>query len=82
MFHLFPFFPFIPGFGLLVPLVVVGLLVWLLLRSQAPAGPPATLSADGRWWWDGHRWMPAVSADGAWRWNGTSWEPTAEPSAS
>jgi hypothetical protein len=82
MLHFFPFFPFIPGFGLLVPLLVVGLLVWLLLRSQAPVGPPSTLSADGRWWWDGRRWVPAVSADGAWRWNGTSWEPTAEPSAS
>ena len=34
---------------------------------------PHTLSSDGRWWWDGERWQPAVSVDGKWRWDGTRW---------
>ncbi len=33
------------------------------------------MSPDGRWWWDGARWFPAVSADGLWRWNGIQWVP-------
>ena len=32
------------------------------------------VSPDGRWFWDGQRWVSAVSADGAWRWNGTAWQ--------
>ena len=31
------------------------------------------VSPDGRWFWDGQRWVSAVSPDGAWRWNGTAW---------
>jgi hypothetical protein len=31
------------------------------------------LSPDGRSFWNGTSWMPAVSADGQWRWNGTDW---------
>jgi hypothetical protein len=31
------------------------------------------LSADGRWWWDGQRWMAALSADGLWHWDGSEW---------
>lgn len=36
---------------------------------------PQTVSADGKWWWDGSRWQPAVSADGRWRWEGARWVP-------
>ena len=35
------------------------------------AGPQ--FSPDGRWFWDGTAWQPAVSADGRWRWNGQTW---------
>jgi hypothetical protein len=31
------------------------------------------LSADGRWWWDGRRWLAAQSADGLWHWDGGEW---------
>jgi hypothetical protein len=40
-----------------------------------PTGIPQQFSADGRYWWDGARWQPAVSPDGRWRWNGTQWQP-------
>jgi hypothetical protein len=30
-------------------------------------------SEDGRWWWDGTRWLPAISEDGQWRWDGSRW---------
>lgn len=36
-----------------------------------PGGPQ--FSPDGKWFWDGAAWQPAVSADGRWRWNGYSW---------
>ena len=35
--------------------------------------PPRKFSDDGRWWWDGQAWKPAVSEDGFWRWNGKDW---------
>lgn len=38
------------------------------------AGGPQ-FSPDGRWFWDGANWQPAVSADGRWRWNGYTWVP-------
>ena len=34
---------------------------------------PGKFSDDGRWWWDGNAWKPAVSEDGLWRWNGQDW---------
>lgn len=37
--------------------------------------PAVTLSPDGRWWWNGQAWQPAVSADGRFRWDGTAWRP-------
>ena len=30
-------------------------------------------SDDGKWYWDGSNWQPAVSSDGAWRWDGAQW---------
>lgn len=33
------------------------------------------LSADGRWWWDGQAWQPALSPDGRYRWSGAAWLP-------
>lgn len=35
--------------------------------------PVGDLSPDGRWAWDGQKWIPALSADGAWRWDGKTW---------
>jgi hypothetical protein len=55
--------------------LVVGLVLWLALRSR-PAPPPGAFSDDGNWWWDGREWRPAISDDGHWRWNGTRWIPT------
>jgi hypothetical protein len=40
----------------------------------------ASLSGDGRWWWDGARWVPTASEDGLWRWDGFCWRPTLDPS--
>jgi len=42
---------------------------------SGPGAPPSTFSPDGRWWWDGAQWKPALSPDGLWRWNGRGWEP-------
>lgn len=36
------------------------------------------LSQNGRWWWNGRRWISAVSEDGLWRWIGNQWKPTVE----
>ena len=30
-------------------------------------------SPDGRWWWSGDAWYPAVSLDGRWRFDGSQW---------
>src|SRR5260370_2026009 len=38
-------------------------------------------SDDGRYFWDGHQWQPAISADGRWRWDGTQWTANTRPSA-
>jgi hypothetical protein len=48
------------GFVTLVPIVVVGLVVWAVAkpRPQAPP-PPPQLSPDGKWWWDGQKWIDA-----------------------
>jgi len=42
------------------------------------AAPPQH-SADGRWWWDGERWHPAISPDGLWRFDGRGWKPINPP---
>jgi hypothetical protein len=34
-----------------------------------------TFSPDGRFWWDGQAWRPAISQDGRYRWTGTAWVP-------
>jgi TM2 domain-containing membrane protein YozV len=41
-------------------------------RPAPPAGA-GPLSADGRYWWDGYQWVPAMSGDGRWRWDGREW---------
>ena len=61
-----------------------------------PSAPPpgATLSADGRYWWDGSRWNPVppqaapvvpagaqLSPDGRYWWDGTRWAPVPPPLA-
>src|SRR5260370_25210326 len=33
------------------------------------------ISPDGRWFWDGQRWLTTSSPDGAWNWNGQGWLP-------
>jgi hypothetical protein len=33
------------------------------------------ISPDGRWLWDGQRWLTTISPDGAWKWNGQAWLP-------
>ena len=35
----------------------------------------AKFSDDGKSFWDGGEWRPAVSEDGAWRWTGSGWVP-------
>ena len=42
------------------------------MRPEVSA-QPHTLSPDGRWWWDGEKWQPAISTDGKWRWDGVRW---------
>ena len=44
--------------------------------------PPAVVSPDGYWAWNGNQWVPNVSApaavtspDGYWMWNGVQWVP-------
>ena len=39
------------------PIVLVLVVVARASRPQPP--PPPQLSPDGRWWWDGVRWVPA-----------------------
>jgi len=36
------------------------------------------VSRDGRWWWDGTRWVATTTPDGLWRWDGGRWQPTIE----
>lgn len=51
-------------------------------ETPAPSGP---VSPDGRWRWDGSRWLPqpeqqvVYSDDGRWYWEGTRWVPTETP---
>jgi hypothetical protein len=37
------------------------------------------LSPDGRWVWDGTRWVAAISADARWFWNRAQWVPVSVP---
>jgi len=39
-------------------------------------------SDDGKYFWDGGEWRPAVSEDGAWRWTGSGWVAYQAPPAS
>jgi drug/metabolite transporter superfamily protein YnfA len=41
--------------------------------SSMPAQGSATFSPDGRWWWDGYRWVASVTPDGRWWFNGFTW---------
>jgi hypothetical protein len=46
-----------------------------------PADPrvgPSQHSPDGRWWFDGSTWHPALSANGRWHWTGNNWVPTTD----
>src|SRR2546430_13589178 len=36
------------------------------------------LSADGQWWWNGRRWVPAITEDGLWKWDGARWNQTVQ----
>src|SRR5438270_9103159 len=47
----------------------------------APGTMTTPLSDDGRSYWDGSQWRPALSADGRWRWDGTQWIPQEKPPA-
>ena len=39
------------------------------------------VSPDGRWFWNGQKWLTTISPDGAWRWDGTAWQPTGKAAA-
>jgi len=56
----------------LVGIAIAMLYVRIRGRSKPPQ-PRGRLSDDGRWWWDGSRWISAISGDGRWRWNGVKW---------
>src|SRR3974390_980757 len=36
----------------------------------------SAIAPDGRYWWNGTAWCPAVSESGSWRWDGAQWVPT------
>jgi hypothetical protein len=36
------------------------------------------MSGDGRWWWNGERWLATATPDGLWQWDGREWRPTIE----
>lgn len=44
---------------------------------QPPMGYGATpqFSKDGKWWWDGTKWISILSQDGRYRWTGKAWAP-------
>ena len=39
------------------------------------------ISPDGRWFWDGQKWLTTTSPDGAWKWDGNAWQPAGAKSA-
>jgi len=47
-------------------------------ESQSQQQPRRRLSADGIWWWNGRRWVPAVTEDGLWKWDGARWNQTVQ----
>ena len=36
------------------------------------------ISPDGRWFWNGQKWLTTSSPDGAWKWNGRTWLATGQ----
>jgi hypothetical protein len=71
---------FVPFFGFhfawlafMLPFwLIVGLVLFFVLRPR-PTPAQGGFSEDGKWWWDGREWRPAISDDGHWRWTGTHW---------
>jgi hypothetical protein len=47
-------------------------------EGQNPQQARRRLSADGSWWWNGRRWVPAVTEDGLWKWDGARWNQTVQ----
>ena len=47
-------------------------------EGQGPQQLRRRLSADGSWWWNGRRWVPAVTEDGLWKWDGARWNQTVQ----
>src|SRR5436309_16080089 len=47
-------------------------------ESQSQQQARRRLSADGIWWWNGRRWVPAVTEDGLWKWDGARWNQTVQ----
>ena len=44
-------------------IAIIGFVVWAARRAGRPQLPPTPqLSSDGKWWWDGHQWIPADQA--------------------
>jgi hypothetical protein len=67
--------------------------MWSLTRLRPDAGAAGDLatadslperrerthvSQDGRWWWNGRRWLATATEDGLWRWDGERWRSTIE----
>lgn len=40
--------------------------------------PKGQISPDGRWFWDGQKWLTTSSPDGASKWNGQAWVPAGQ----
>ncbi|HEX6348267.1 MAG TPA: hypothetical protein VF160_02620 [Candidatus Dormibacteraeota bacterium] len=59
MFNIHPAF----AIFLIVVIAPIGLVVWAVRRAVRPQLPPTPqLSPDGKWWWDGQKWVPADQA--------------------
>jgi hypothetical protein len=41
--------------------------------------PAGQLSPDGRWFWDGQKWITTLSPDGQFRWDGRRWAASGTP---
>jgi len=77
------------GLGLVVLVVLVGTVIFVLIRRRGPqtafAATGIQMSADGAYWWDGAQWrssateippMAQRSPDGAYWWDGHTWRRT------